>query len=680
MLPIKRVFPCLAMAGALLPSAIRGADAGAWERTRMPGYASVRAFATVPAGLLAGTDRGGIYLTENEGADWKQVWKAPDDKLATSIRGFLAGDSVLLAASGTPAELGLWDCWGLGCVSPAGFGGILRSRDGGRTWSYAGLRAVTAMARVGNSAILAATLGGFYRSNDWGATWRPVTVTPDPGSSLTTASFQSMAVVEMASLGGDAYFTMWRPGLQRLYAPSPFPRDTAYRVQSILPGTVSVTGSGDTLFACSPTAMLRAQVQGWPAVRWDTLSRAALSRIVTAPGRLLALASPIPSNSVFTQEISQSVDGGRTWTPASPPGTDGLAFIQHKGYLYWGTAGGPVMRCPPGGAWTYASDGLQDMGVTGIALPGSAVLAMLEDSRILHRAAGPADPWSLSRRGVGLSSLAARGKHAFFIEGSQLWSSDQAGAPGSWTSLNLIRPQSVIAGDGWQLILQADGRRTLCGSGACEAPITGDLPAQFYNGLGIRNDLSAAATAGDTVYLALDSLYRSCDRGRSFEYMSPFQPTALAVVGGKLYALSAYFPGGGGELPSRPHVIVSADGGRTWERGVEAGIMGQMTLRFLASRPGELFCASDSGIFALEDGATRWTDLSAGLPSRKIRALAVEGDRLAVAGDSGPVWLLALQPGPTALRARARAGKHPARLRAYGDGKGRWRRIDGAMR
>jgi hypothetical protein len=679
MTPKKWVIPGLALVAAVFPPAIRGADAGTWERTRMPGYAPVQAFASIPAGLLAGTDSGGIFLTGNEGSDWTRVWQAPGNGLAESIRSFLAGDTIILAACGQLVDWATWDCWDLQCTSrPAHLSGMLRSRDGGRTWSLAGLKDVTAMARLRDATILAATLQGFYLSMDWGATWRPITVAPEPGSRLTADYFKSHAVHEIAAFRGDAYFTMSEPGLNRLFLASP--GDTAYRVQTVLPGALSVTGSENILFACTRTGILRARTQGSPSSAWDTVSHAVLTRIQSVPGGLLAIPPPTPSYDDFTEGIQQSVDGGVTWTLASPPGSDGVAFIQHKNSLYWGSRRGPVMRCAPGGAWTYASDGLLDMGLTRIALPEGSVLAVLEGRHLLHQVAGPGGVWTSPHSGFGIGSLVTRGKHAFFIEGRQLWSSAQAGAPGSWDSLGLQAPRSVIAGEGWQLVLQSDGLRTLCGSGTCEAPISGDLPAEKYNGLGINNALHGAAAVGDTVYIALDSIYSSYDRGRSFTFQSAGNAWDLAALGGgKLEMIKANGYGDTGEGLNRPHLAVSSDGGRNWSHDLETGIRGPGTLRFLVSRPGELFCAGDSGVFMRKEGQTVWTDLSEGLPSRKIRALAVGGDRLAVAADSGPVWLRDL--GPITSGVRAGRGRNPTKaIRSFRDGQGRWRRLDGTIR
>jgi len=104
-------------------------------------------------------------------------------------------------------------------------------------------------------------------------------------------------------------------------------------------------------------------------------------------------------------------------------------------------------------------------------------------------------------------------------------------------------------------------------------------------------------------------------------------------------------------------------------------------MRFLSVRPGELFRAGGNGIFVREEGQSGWTDLSEGLPSRNIRAMAVEGDRLAAGSDNGQTWLRELEPVPTPvlIRAPARSVRPQARYRAFRGGESAWRRADGRV-
>jgi hypothetical protein len=673
MQPTGLVLPLLA-ALATSASAVPGA-AGAWENTGLPGYASVRAFASAPAGLLAGTDKGDIFLSEN-GADWTWVWQRPD----APIQSFLAGDSIILAASGWIADLGIWDCWGPACISPATLGRVLRSRDGGRSWADAGLPGVTALAHLSGSVVLAATLSGFYRSPDWGLTWQPITVNPGPGSTWTTARLRSFAVRQMASSGGDAYLVLADSTLHRLYQAAP--GDTAYLIQAAVPGAFSVANAGDTLYACVRTALLRSRRRSPPApLAWDTVGYGSMARIVPAPGRLFAI--PRPARDVYSDGIRQSVDGGKTWTLATPPAEAGLTFGEYKGALYWGSRNGPVRRCEPGGQWAYASGGLNDMSVTNIALPKGSLLAVLDRQAPLYRGTGAAAAWT--DLPVAASEFAARDSEAFFTSGG-FWSSRQGGAPGTWNQLAATANAPVIVGDGWELILNRNSPRLRCASGSCEPLAYGDLPAQtsdsYYGS--ISNPFRAAAVAGNTVYIALDALYISTDRGSTFKFQAPERASALAAQGGRLYAL---LPGAldYDDDPRRTRLSVSGDGGLAWAPDDVSGIKDPGALRFLAARPGELFCAGDSGIYARPEGQPGWTPIGAGLPSPTITALAVGDGRLAVATKGGGIWVRALEPVATRVlpgeKARpgsqGAAGRTRPRFMVFRRGEGPWRRIDG---
>ncbi len=130
--------------------------ASGWSTVSMPGLGDVRLLESYGDTLLAGTENGRIYRSENGGAAWKKTWAGlpspiPASDMNAPITDFLVGDSVILAASNFILDFAQWDCWSPTCGNPAASGGVLRSRDGGRTWTHGRPAAVTSLAHLPGS-------------------------------------------------------------------------------------------------------------------------------------------------------------------------------------------------------------------------------------------------------------------------------------------------------------------------------------------------------------------------------------------------------------------------------------------------------------------------------------------------------------------------------------------------
>ena len=131
--------------------------------------------------LAYGTN-GELYRTTDGGSHWSFI---RTDSLHQQIHAVLADDSTLLAAGGF-----WWWQWGES-------GGVIRSSDGGTTWSRSGLNDtdVVSLYRAGNLILAGTQMHGVAVSDDNGRNWSK------PGSDMP----KDAGVWTFASLGGDIY-------------------------------------------------------------------------------------------------------------------------------------------------------------------------------------------------------------------------------------------------------------------------------------------------------------------------------------------------------------------------------------------------------------------------------------------------------------------------------------------
>ncbi|HEU5309985.1 MAG TPA: YCF48-related protein, partial [Candidatus Eisenbacteria bacterium] len=155
-----------------------------------------------PAGdrvlMAAWGARGGVYVGTNVGGPWTRLGEGLEDRQVLSLA--LLGRTILAGTDqGIHARLpdsDTWTPWALvvdgvetrarvtqiqalpsgGLVAGTSLG-VLRSSDGGRTWSRPGVAEEVfglAVSRRNPQVMVAATRSGFFRSRDGGGTWKQI--------------------------------------------------------------------------------------------------------------------------------------------------------------------------------------------------------------------------------------------------------------------------------------------------------------------------------------------------------------------------------------------------------------------------------------------------------------------------------------------------------------------------
>lgn len=564
-----------------------------------------------PAHVLAGAANGGVWESFDRGASW-----APrTDYQRTLTVGALAFDSSAPGNVYCGTGEGDWWSW-LGV-------GVLRSTDGGRTWStlctnpfvgdgfyslvvdpangrrlYAGTRAglfvstdggVTWTRRRnittwslsivrGSTEVLAACSDGLFRSTDNGTTWTAVTL---PGA---PATFNRLATAISSSNTSAAYaFGAGAPLLP------PDSRPTAYIWRR----------TGTTWAAVAPPPDLHTG-QAW----YDWY-------LAIAPDR----DTQIYCGAI---DIHRGTLSGTTWTwvnlssktagDSIHPDQHSIAFEPGRPDLVYAGCDGGVYRSPDRGVtWVHCNNGLQ----------------ISEFEYIAHN--------------IGNARWLVGGTQD---NGSNRWTGSPtwehvSDADGGDCGVNRANPQVVFVSWQWGTLW----RSTTGGGLNSFANITPAKPAGEQAGL-FYPPFEASETNGDTIAQGLRALYVSRDLGSTW--------TRLGYPNGGV--------GSAIHLPDADTVVVGLTDGRIWRTRFANGAWGALTqltapragtwhvsdVHATSGASGRIWVTSSTTgggrVFRSDNGGSSWTDCSAGLPNLPINAIAVDNwnaNRVWVAADLG---------------------------------------------
>jgi parallel beta-helix repeat protein len=582
------------------PSAVPAAPEQArtvWRPVASPDRAQVSALASSGGTLFAGT-MAGLFASEDLGTSWQLRGPA-----SHSVGRLLpTAEGALLA--GTYRQ------------------GILRSNDGGRTWSTVGFERniyIVGLVQESDGPIYAAVLGavedeptGVFRSSDDGRTW--------VATGLETEEVYSLSLP--------------RPGL---------------------------------LFAGTRRGLFRSEDGGATWSRMGALpSEAPVSRVVAAGGNLYAAMGArlyrIPGGGV-----ARSADGGRTWEPTGglPPGIAVLDLAVREGSVF--AAAGDVVRGGGKGlfrldeAGTWRPAGLEDAWLRQLLDTPDGLFAGAYELGVFHSPDGRT--WS--HRSAGLRNWAPTSL-LFDAEGllyalsvRSLFRSADRGR--SW--VETPRPAGSAAPTPWSLTIGSRGDLVLAGNGgvlvssdAGESWDTRPIPGEEGQVFAVTSDARGRLFA----VVPGRAAYESSDVGRSWIPMelpaTPRQALFSTPDGARLVATAdgtwRWTEGESWQAVAEELVwdvvpcgealiagtyarglLRSTDDGRTWAPVTEelrAGAQqaGYMTFTSLACLPGGRLLAGTfwDGVFYSADGGDTWVDVSAGLPSPTSQGFATTPD------------------------------------------------------
>ncbi|MEO7425691.1 MAG: hypothetical protein ABI036_10925 [Fibrobacteria bacterium] len=666
-----------------------------WSDLQLPGNGQITALATSRDVLLAGTQNSRIFRSLDRGLHWVMVKpgiRAPayDDASEnySPVSAFQAGDSVLLAAFGTPLDLELWDCFSSACFSPTNLGGVFRSADNGATWQYAGLRGVIALA-FHQGVFYASTLEDAYSSGDQGRTWKKLLVDrtfPMPGRSIR-------AIVP----AGDQAYLLFSSGVSR----ARLTEDSLTGLEPMVQANMLLP-DGNGALAATDAGLLRSRPSATAGATWETVNSRPLRLLAASGDSLLGIFKGADT-------VNVSLDGGRTWEPlpGAPPG--GFQVVAgYQGTVFAGL-GGTGVWSHASGSWTQASAGLYDNPVAFLAFSQGALLVVPGPGSLapLYFLPGtaPSGTWinPFPEQRHPLDAITVREGRIYAAAAGTLSVTsrvnDDAHPFAAWRvidSMASARISGIAAGPGWVVAFsERDGALLSCQENASagyvcttrlvtnpplQAPLVTGTDTAYLRFSSPRARLMVAS--GDSLVFVRDSVYLSLDRGATWENrgaIPDFTPFAVAFHQGRLFLTGILFSKINPSSYPGSVVLSSQDGGLTWNQEGNPQIMGTADMH-MAFREGELYIARSYGVSMRKIGRPGpWTDVGAGLPAGALD-LAVDGSTLVVSLEKGQLYSRQLDP--VGIRPpQARVQRSRKRVRAapdlFPDRAGAWRRLDG---
>jgi hypothetical protein len=498
------------------PTLLASTDAGAtWTPAPGDGLAGriVIDLAAVPTAaggtvLLAADATVGILRSEDGGRTFEPAVRGiePDPEVGGIIVGGLAAGTAPGQAFASTTD-GIWRTvdggvtWEAACVTSdalpcgrpsvasgdpslilgAGFGGVVRSADGGRTWARTGAATLpgpedggidfVALSADPVPVVWASGPRGIFRSTDGGVSWEPW----DGELGAQGASVSDRIAIDPASrargwrIHGLAFFATDDGGRTWSELPGPDPAG--------VPAYAALAGDGTRVVGTDGGIVVRSE-RGWVTTRADAVA----TDLAWGP-----VAGDVYA-ATYAAGVLRSADGGLTWTDWSrglprAPAWAILAPVTAGGRALLASDAGAFERSVDAPSWARLGIGLPDAAVRSLSLsPDGAVLAGLE-TRGVWRLARGLDEW----RPAGLEGRTVVSVAVASVDGRVLlaatdrrglWRSADAGR--TWRRVASTRSTASVAWDpttGVAVLATGPAVLSSADAGRMWRPLRAGLPA-----------------------------------------------------------------------------------------------------------------------------------------------------------------------------------------------------------
>lgn len=592
-----------------------------------------------PATIYLGTPSGGLWRSTDGGASWAPLF---NDQPTLGVSGIVVDPTdpqVIYCATGDGDGT---DTYGMG---------VIKSTDGGTTWTPTGLNWTTTAARTTRhlvmspadpQVLLCATSNGMWRTDDGGASWtlsaegsfHDVAFKPDDAGVVYAAGdrfFRSLDAGQSFTLAGSGLPAAADVNRMRI-AVSPADPFKVYVIcgSAADAGFLGLYRSNDagTSFAVRSTAP---NIFGYGNDGSDSGGQSWYDMALAA--------DPADANVLWAGGINvwKSTNGGASWTNQSQWYYDGTAPYTHAdihsldvydGQVYCGSDGGIFRSGDGGNNWTDLSNGLE---ITQLYRFGGSDV----DPGLLI--AGAQDNgMNLLNDGVWTHVLGADGMEGAIEPGDPTYQygafqnggicrSDDGGLTfsnisfpiteeGGWVTPYVIdpqQPQRIIAG--YQNLWESLDR--------------GNTWTQ-YSAINTSRKVRAIAIApsnNQVVYYANDNwMRRTTNDGATWTLASNGLPDAAitAIAVDPLDPLHVFVSLSGYQAGQK--VFESVDGGGTWTN--VTGNLPNVPANSVVYQPGSadgVYVGTDIGVFYTDNTLGNWQPFSQGLPRVIVTELEV---------------------------------------------------------
>ncbi len=643
---------------------------------------------------IAPDGRGNVFLATASGGVWRSstlgtTWTAATDDQCSLNIGAIAIDPA--APSVLYAGAGEYNTTSIGC-------GVLRSTDGGVTWSAVGANTLLAgstdaafahilidRSTVGvpsTTTLLAATNAALFRSTDGGETWSFVIT----GAVSSIVQHPTNASVMFA---GDADgFTRDKRGVYRSADHG------ATWVQLPALPNIDPGRMGRIELAMSPAspdvlyALVADRSTGhalglfrWddPAGVWTQLGANGLveSNVRTDFGAqgfydLILSADPRDANRIYLAGVRalRSTDGGANFAPvATEIHSDWHALVfdpVNPDVVYAGTDGGVFISYDRGDSWTSRNQGLQiTQYYPGISMnpSGSVVLGGSQDNGT-SRFSGSLFWDGIDGGDGGATAIDPRDPSVYWTETQ--WDTRNGGAGIVWHDATdaALRRTGLVASDRAPFIppfvmdpvtpatlyFGTDRLYRTTDAGGTWTPISGDLS----KGAGTIATIAVAPTATSTIYVGTSdgNVQVSRDTGATFTLATaglPNRAVSKIVIApdSASHALVVFSGFGTG------HVFETRDAGASWHD--ITGSLPDAPAYSIAFVGPTLVVGTEIGVFQSADDGATWAAGPPGMPNAPVRDLIYQSSsRLLIAATYGRgMWQYTVGGVPSVLRGDA---------------------------
>ena len=635
---------------------------------------------TDPTGqtVYVGGAQGGVWKTRDGGSTWAAVMDNPVRPDGTSLSDFtIAVGSIAVDSSGV-VYVGTGEP---NCDFDCQYGaGVLRSADGGATWTQLGLEqfwrqeiAAVAINPANQKQLMVGATNGFWTSSDGGNTWSISSLVTGRVTDVVFDPSKPFNGIVYAAAHGSIYQSTDMGATWHVLSGG-LPTDVsriALAASASSPGTVVAALANHLGFSGSQI--------------WKTMdSGTSWSQITSAPDicggqcsyDLFAAIDPTNAQTLYLggRDAYRSTNGGGMWTDIG--GYSGFIHPDQHAFAFNPTNPNSILIGNDGGVWSSSDQGRTWSSLNqGLSLtqfysittsPGNSetFLGGTQDNGVLLRT-DSSMVWSQVDGGDGgwTGFDPSNAQTVYHLGNTGVRRSDTGGV--SWITadshpltdytvdfISFLQPMAFDTSSPSTLYL---GTYRLWKTNDRADPLTGPwytpipgldlstIPDCLVSGrvCGIST-LAVSPSNSQVVYGATNTgkffassnagiSFTEKDTGLPFGFISKIavDPTNSAKV---VVVLRAF----------GHNVFVTADGGNTW-----TDISGSLSPRVPAysvvvDRLGTIYVGTDAGVFVTFDEGATWRPLGTGLPHVQVRDLAFSAGRVAlVAATLGRgVWTI----------------------------------------